>query len=139
MFCRAQQLRALPVTPIHGDFHIRNLGFTTTGSLMLVDWAQVGLAPLGGDSAGRGLALEDDILTAYCDAIARLTGTDCSRPDIIQACGLWHLTWGLHLRLGPGLTYLLQKDNLPPESKRAAATDIYRGTQRARAFLAAQT
>ncbi len=147
-----QQLRALPLTLIHGDFHIRNLGFTSTNELMLLDWAQIGLAPLGcdiatlislyepfgGNSAGRGLALEDDIFAAYCDAVARLTGNDRTRPDIIQACGLWHLTWGLHLRLGPGLAYLLQKDNISPESKRGAATDIYRGSQRARAFLAAQ-
>jgi hypothetical protein len=96
------------------------------------------LSPKISSSAGRGLALEDEILMTYCDAIARLTGTDSSRPDIIRAYGLWHLTWGLHLRLGPGLAYLLQKDSIPPESKRAATEDIYRGAQRARAFLAAQ-
>ena len=51
------ELRRLPPTLVHGDFHAGNLGFDTAGELVAIDWAHVGLAPLGSDVAVLGSLL----------------------------------------------------------------------------------
>jgi hypothetical protein len=40
-----QEMGRLPPTLVHGDFHIRNLGWDPDGTLVAIDWAHVGIAP----------------------------------------------------------------------------------------------
>ena len=47
-----------------------------------------------------------------------------------RACRLWHLTWGLHLRLGPGLDWLLRRPDLDSRTP-SRARDIRDGALRA--------
>ena len=131
-----RELRTLPTTLVHGDFHIANLGIEPDGTLVLLDWAHVGVGPLGCDVATLaslfrvfGGASEEprgdqerELIAAYADEIARLTDRRDLRPSIERAAVLWHRTWGLHLRLGPGLTYLL-RDEEESLSKRRTAAD----------------
>jgi hypothetical protein len=56
------------------------------------------------------------------------------RTTVGRAAGLWHLTWGLHLRLGPGLDWLLRRPD-QGSAEAAAASDIREGCVRALAFL----
>ncbi|HEX2035291.1 MAG TPA: phosphotransferase [Chloroflexota bacterium] len=136
-------MHALPVSLAHGDFHIRNLGFDSSGDLVALDWAHVGLAPPGCDVAtlvslytGMGGAgdmrpggpLEQSVMAAYLDELGTVmqTGGPAARElraAVRRAAALWHLTWGLHLRLGPGLDWLLRRpDPLSPAATAEAAS-----------------
>ena len=146
----------LPPTLVHGDFHIGNLGLDRSGNdatLVVIDWAHVGLAPLGCDVAtlvslysvmgGAGESgddLEHAVQASYIDAL-RAQGTG-SYPEadlralVSRACALWHLTWGLFLRLGPGLDWLLRRPDQDSDEAQRSALDIRRGCLRALAAVA---
>lgn len=153
----ADELRRLPRTLVHGDFHVGNLGFDAAGMLVAIDWAHVGLAPLGCDVAtlsslltgapgAKGLAegrvSEQAMIGAYCDELVRGCGRTALAPagdlqvTVRRACGLWHLTWGLHLRLGPGLDWLLRRPDQDSADAAHLAADIRAGGRRALDFLA---
>lgn len=138
----------LPRTLIHGDFHVSNLGFDDGGSLVVLDWAYVGLAPPGCDVAtfvsvyrlfggtpwteGRGW--EDELVGTYVEAL-RESGEPKGIEDVVRtAVALWHLTWGLHLRLGPGLGALLER-RVDDERKPGTIVDVREGCERALAAL----
>jgi hypothetical protein len=144
------EMRRLPPTFVHGDFHIRNLGFSPEGSLLAIDWANFGIAPLGSDlaaflsvyrlfggRAGDDAALERSLLDAYVSEVERIAGRRGLRGPIERAGHLWHLLWGLHLRLGPGLTALLGDHIAAGEDRRRAALDVRSGCLRALAGLSA--
>lgn len=144
------ELRRLPPTLIHGDFHIGNLGRDPDGTVVAIDWAHAGIAPLGSDVAvlislyaalgGIGdfhSGLESAAIEAYCDQLAE-TGavTAVSLHDAVwRACGLWNLTWGLHLRLGPGLDWLLRRPDPHSADAIREAADIHHDCLRAVNFL----
>jgi hypothetical protein len=148
------ELRRLPLTLVHGDFHLGNLGFDAGGTLVAIDWAHVGLAPLGCDvatlssllagAAGGagpppGSVAEGDLLGASCEALADfgdLGDVGDVGAVVRRACGLWHLTWGLHLRLGPGLDWLLRRPDSDSRAAAREARDIRDGARRALAFVA---
>ena len=140
----AAAMRRLPQSFIHGDFHIRNLGLDGRRRLVLLDLAHAGIAPLGcdiatmlsvftlfgGEGGGRGSRLESQVIAGYAGEIRRIEGRDLRRP-IERAIALWHLTWGLHLRLGPGLGALLAGHIADPDERACAARDILEGCERA--------
>lgn len=144
------ELRRLPLTLVHGDFHIRNLGFDPQGNLVCIDWAHVGLAPLGSDIAvlaslyhafgGASDAdtteLDREIVAAYAAELERLTGETSLFAAIGRAFALWHVTWGLHLRLGPGLSSLLGIISRQDAEGDNAARDIREGCKRALFYVA---
>jgi hypothetical protein len=53
----------------------------------------------------------------------------------VREAFLWHLTTGLHLRLGPGLTALLEGRISGEDKRHRAAEDIREGCRRALAGL----
>jgi hypothetical protein len=134
-----RQIRALPITLAHGDFHTPNMGTDGAQRLVLIDWAAVGIDALGTDIAslvsfsGGGSVLtsgiEGELLRAYADVIERLTSTD-HLVAIIRASHLWHLTHGLHVRLHAGLGHLLANEVRNDRGMRVA-TDIKLGCERA--------
>jgi phenylacetate-coenzyme A ligase PaaK-like adenylate-forming protein len=139
-----ERLRSLPPTFIHGDFHIRNLGLYPDGTLLALDWASFGIAPLGCDLAtfvsvfrlfgGQEEDLEQlehSLFEAYLAEVERIAGRGGLREPISQAVRLWHMTWGLHLRLGPGLTALLEGYIQDDEERTRAAADVREGCLRA--------
>jgi Phosphotransferase enzyme family len=152
----ADEMRQLPPTLVHGDFHVGNLGFDAAGMLVAIDWAHVGLAPLGCDVAtlssllagapgadglAAGSVSEQVLVSAYCDELVRRCGRAALAPagdlevTVRRACGLWHLTWGLHLRLGPGLDWLLRRPDQDSAGAAHLAADVRDGSRRAVAFL----
>ncbi|MDQ3700438.1 MAG: phosphotransferase, partial [Chloroflexota bacterium] len=145
------ELRRLPPTLIHGDFHVDNLGCDPDGTVVAIDWAHVGIAPLGSDVAvltslytalgGTGAShreLESAAIEVYFDQLA----APGARPDtqlhavVRRACGLWNLTWGLHLRLGPGLDWLLRRPDPASADATRSAADVRHGCLRVVTFLA---
>jgi aminoglycoside phosphotransferase (APT) family kinase protein len=139
------RMRLLPVSLAHCDFHPKNLGFLTDGRLLLIDWAQVGLAPPGADVAiflslyrlfgntaeQRSVEFENRLILAYHEGLA---ASDDSRPptyaDVAQAIWLWTATWGLHLRLGPGLSTVLGGKIKDSNALAATIVDIVDGCDR---------
>lgn len=144
------ELRTFRSTLAHGDFHIRNLGFDADGSLVCIDWAHVGLAPLGSDIAilvslyhafggvdgGDAMKLDRDVVAAYAEEVERLSGRSNLVSTISHTFGLWHVTWGLHVRLGPGLTYLLSAESSRDADVDNSAADIRDGCERALHYAA---
>lgn len=143
-----ERLRSLPHTFVHGDFHVRNLGLYPDGTLLALDWACFGVAPLGCDLAtfisvyrlfgGRvedPAGFERSLFEAYLAEVERIAGRGGLREPIAQAVHLWHMTWGLHLRLGPGLTALLEGYIQQEEERARAAADVREGCLRALAGL----
>lgn len=136
-------LHRLPFSLIHGDFHPRNIGFTGGKSPIVTDWANVGLGPLGSDLATfmslygvfagvragrRRRELERALLHSYCRAL----GLPRERWDqVAHCCWLWAVTWGLHLRLGPGLTALLDGRIRDATLRATTFADILEGCDRA--------
>ena len=148
----AGAMDGLPRTLIHGDFHGSNLGFDDGGTLVVLDWAHVGLAPPGCDVAtfvsvyrlfggvpwtgGRGW--EDELVGAYTEAM-RESGEPKEIEAVVRtAVGFWHLTWGLHLRLGPGLGALLGR-HVDDGRRPGTIADVREGCERALAALATAT
>jgi hypothetical protein len=76
------------------------------------------------------------MIEAYAGAIERIEGRSGLKRKIARAIGLTHVTWGLHLRLGPGLTALFGNYISDEEARRCAATDIEEGVQRALQYAA---
>ncbi|WP_369369796.1 phosphotransferase family protein [Promicromonospora sp. Populi] len=107
----------LPTTLVHGDLHPRNAGLDPHGALLLIDWEHVGVGPVGFDLGtfvsmyrafgGSGELDEPALLEVYGRALSDLAGADL-RPAVAIGFAIAHLTWGLHLRLGPGLTAVRQ-------------------------------
>ncbi|HZS94293.1 MAG TPA: phosphotransferase, partial [Chloroflexota bacterium] len=143
------ELRRLPLTLVHGDFHIRNLGFDPHGNLVCIDWAHVGLAPLGSDIAvlasmyracgGAGgqdaKELDREVVAAYAKEVEHLTGDRLLFTPISRAFALCQVTRGLHLRLGPGLSYLLWIGSSHDAEVDNAAAGVREGCKRALFYL----
>ncbi|WP_446039599.1 phosphotransferase family protein [Streptomyces sp. SID1121] len=134
----------LPTTLVHGDLTPRNAGLDGDHTLVLIDWEHVGVGPVGFDLGtfvslyrtfgGHGELDEPALLEAYGRALGDLAGAD-SRHAAAVGFATVHLTWGLHLRLGPGLTAVrqgLHSDN-PGELARHL-DDIRSGCLRALAW-----
>jgi aminoglycoside phosphotransferase (APT) family kinase protein len=102
----------LPTTLVHGDLTPRNAGVDEDDVLVLIDWEHVGVGPVGLDLAtfvslyrafgGHGELDEADLLRLYGEALSDLADADL-RHSAALGFAIVHLTWGLHLRLGPGL------------------------------------
>ena len=81
-------------------------------ALVLIDWEHVGVGPVGFDLGtfvslyrafgGQGELDEPALLEVYGRALSELADTDLRHPAALGFATA-HLTWGLHLRLGPGL------------------------------------
>ncbi|MER5183081.1 phosphotransferase [Streptomyces sp. NPDC002896] len=107
----------LPTTLVHGDLTPRNAGVDRDNALVLIDWEHVGIGPVGFDLGtfvslyrafgGRGELDERALLDVYGQALSDLADTDL-RHSAALGFATAHLTWGLHLRLGPGLTAVRQ-------------------------------
>lgn len=138
-----ERMKKLPLSLCHGDFHVKNLGFDDNNKMVLIDWPHVGLAPLGCDLAtlvsifeimGGGFSLsekqEQQLFDTYIRDLQDL-GTTFSEADVTTAYNLWHITWGLHLRLGPGLSFVYEDNDVDPAIKAASLRDIVKGCRRA--------
>jgi hypothetical protein len=107
----------LPTTLVHGDLTPRNAGVDEDDVLVLIDWEHVGVGPVGLDLAtfvslyrafgGHGELDEAALLRVYGQALSDLADTDLRHSAALGFASV-HLTWGLHLRLGPGLTAVHQ-------------------------------
>jgi hypothetical protein len=107
----------LPATLVHGDLTPRNAGVDRDNALVLIDWEHVGVGPVGFDLGtfvslyrafgGQGELDEPALLEVYGRALSELADTDLRHPAALGFATA-HLTWGLHLRLGPGLTAVRQ-------------------------------
>ncbi|WP_454859993.1 phosphotransferase family protein [Promicromonospora soli] len=139
--------KGLPATLVHGDLTPRNAGLDPHGALALIDWEHVGVGPVGFDLGtfvslyrafgGHGELDEPALLEVYGRAVSELAGTDL-RPAAALGFATAHLTWGLHLRLGPGLTLLRQGLNSDaPAALAAHVDDIRSGCLRALAWATA--
>jgi hypothetical protein len=142
------ELEQLPQTLLHGDFQIRNLALNKADArLVLFDWAHVGIGPLGGDLAsfisvyrffgGSGGALgsgfDEALITEYAEALQSVGVRDICRSNLERVCGLWNMTWGLHLRLGAALSAL--NAGISDLALRAKIElDVVEGCQRALGF-----
>jgi hypothetical protein len=137
----------VPATLVHGDLTPRNAGLDPYGALALIDWEHVGVGPVGFDLGtfvslyrafgGHGELDEPALLEAYGSAVSDLAGTDL-RPAAALGFATAHLTWGLHLRLGPGLTAVRQGMNRDAPAELAAhLDDIRSGCLRALSWAAA--
>lgn len=137
----ADRAARLPSTLVHGDFHARNAGLNAAQTLVLIDWEHVGVGPVGFDLAtfvsmyqafgGLGTLDERALLKAYGRALVEATGTDLSGAAA-AGFAIVHLTWGLHLRLGPGLTAVrLGVHDHSPAQLAWALEDIRTGCLRA--------
>lgn len=137
----------LPGTLVHGDLTPRNAGLDPYGALALIDWEHVGVGPVGFDLGtfvslyrafgGNGELDEPALLEAYAQALSDLAGTDL-RTAAALGFATAHLTWGLHLRLGPGLTAVGQGLNRDAPAQLAAhLDDIRSGCLRALSWAAA--
>lgn len=129
---------------LHGDFHIRNLGFDRHNALVMVDWAHVGISPLGCDIASfssmyrllGGIVTSEEtsferlLVDAYCKKLTDMFGVRVSAREVQIACSLWHKTAGLHLRLGPGLSALLLGKVKDAGARDRIAQDIRDGCRR---------
>ncbi|MGW2093019.1 phosphotransferase family protein [Promicromonospora sukumoe] len=131
----ADRAAELPTTLVHGDLTPRNAALGADGSLLLIDWEHVGVGPVGYDLGtfvsmyrafgGRGELDEPAVLEVYADAVSTLAGTNL-RAAAALGFAVAHLTWGLHLRLGPGLTAVRQGLNRDAPAKLAAHVDDIR-------------
>jgi hypothetical protein len=143
------EMEALPRTLVHGDFHLRNMGLRADdGALFVMDWAHLGLAPLGCDAAcftslyrlfgGIGGEFEsgfdEKVIDWYVGALEQIEPPPSLRSSVVRACGLWHASWGLHLRLGAGLDAICH-NVLHVEGRRQAEADIRDGCSRALMFF----
>jgi aminoglycoside phosphotransferase (APT) family kinase protein len=136
----------LPQTLVHGDFHTRNAGMDAEGTLVLIDWEHAGVGPAGFDLGtfvavyqafgGLGALDEQALLKTYGRALAEVGGADLYEAAAV-GFAIAHLTWGLHLRLGPGLAAVRHGylDGSPAE-RASALEDIRSGCLRALSWAA---
>lgn len=133
--------RELPTTLVHGDLTPRNAGLDPCGDLALIDWEHVGVGPVGFDLGtfvsvyrafgGTGELDEPALLETYGEAVSELAGSDLTAAAALGFATA-HLTWGIHLRLGPGLTAVRQGLNSDaPAALAAHLDDIRSGCLRA--------
>lgn len=142
---RAQDFTAranlLPATLVHGDLHLRNGALGEQGALLLIDWEHVGIGPVGVDLGtfvsvyhtfgGREELDEQALLDDYGHALSEVAGADL-REEAAAGYAIAHLTWGLHLRLGPGLTAVRAgRHETSPSEQRPYLDDIRAGCRRA--------
>ncbi|MFC8076403.1 phosphotransferase family protein [Streptomyces sp. NPDC057307] len=138
---------ALPTTLVHGDLTPRNAGLDGDDALVLIDWEHVGIGPVGFDLGtfvslyrafgGHGELDEPALLQSYGQAVSDLADTDLL-PSATLGFATVHLTWGLHLRLGPGLTALRQGlHGKTPEDLAPHLDDIRSGCLRALSWASA--
>ncbi|ORT57251.1 aminoglycoside phosphotransferase family protein [Streptomyces sp. CB03238] len=136
--------RRLPSTLVHGDFHPRNAGVADDGTMTLIDWEHVGVGPVGYDLGtfaslyrafgGVGYLDERELLAAYATALSEVAGVDL-RGHAAVGFATVLLTWGLHLRLGPGLTAVREGFlGEGPEDIAPHVEDIRLGCRRALAW-----
>lgn len=123
----------LPATLVHGDLTPRNAGMDRNSALVLIDWEHVGVGAVGFDLGtfvslyrafgGLGELDEPALLEVYGQALSDLADTDLRHPAALGFATA-HLTWGLHLRLGPGLTAVRQgfHSETPGNSPRTSMT-----------------
>ncbi|MFC1416680.1 phosphotransferase family protein [Streptacidiphilus cavernicola] len=134
----------LPATLVHGDLQPLNAGLDGDGTLLLIDWEHVGVGPVGFDLGtfvslyrafgGSGSLDEQQLLAVHGDALSELAGADL-RPAVARGFAVAHLSWGLHLRLGPGLTAVRQgAHGESPEELAPHLDDIRSGCLRALAW-----
>jgi Phosphotransferase enzyme family len=137
----------LPATLVHGDLTPRNAGLDGDDTLVLIDWEHVGVGPVGFDLGtfvslyrafgGQGVLDEAVLLEEYSWVLSDLAGTDL-RHQAAQGFAVAHLTWGLHLRLGPGLTAVRQGvHGGTPEELAPHLDDIRSGCLRALSWASA--
>lgn len=147
------QLRRMPLSLVHGDFHPRNIGFLPDDRMLLIDWCQTGLGPLGSDLAifislyglfsgvreCRSANFERSLISAYHKQLCLPPSMSVSPTEIEWVVWLWAATWGLHLRLGPGLSAVFAGKIQSPEALFATIHDIVSGcdrvTEQAHRFL----
>jgi len=133
--------RELPSTLVHGDLTPRNAGLDPRGDLALIDWEHVGVGPVGFDLGtfvsvyrafgGHGELDEPGLLETYGRAVSELADADLMTAAALGFATA-HLTWGIHLRLGPGLTAIRQGlDRATPAALAAGLDDIRSGCLRA--------
>lgn len=142
----ARELAAAPRRFSHGDFHIDNAGWTPDGRLLLIDWAQAGLGPLGGDIAvflsnyrargGRfgplsGRQFDELVVDRYCRALSA-GGMDRSLISAARrVIDVWSVSWAVQVRLGPGLA-AARNSGIDEGTRVAITRDIAEGLERAR-------
>ncbi|GCB47263.1 phosphotransferase [Streptomyces sp. NL15-2K] len=141
----ARRLAEAPTAFQHGDFHIDNAGWSADGRLLLIDWAQAGLGPIGGDIAvflsnyrARGGNLGaltrrefDELITnTYCRALGDGGASDSLVTAARQVIDLWSVSWAVQVRLGPGLA-AAGNDGLDPGIRAGIEQDIAEGLERA--------
>lgn len=137
----AERATRLPSTLVHGDCTPLNAGLDAAEALILIDWEHAGAGPVGFDLAtfvslygafgGLGTLDERAMLQAYGRASAEVAGTDLS-DAAAAGFAIAHLTWGLHLRLGPGLAAVrLGVHDHSPAHLDASLEDIRTGCLRA--------
>lgn len=125
----------------HGDLNNSNMGFDEHGALMLVDWAQAGLAPIGSDVAvflsgflafggTRGALSQmefDELVIAEFSKHYAGSGMD---DDIRRVVDLWTTSWAVESRLGVGLPAAWQMDQTTP-ARAFIVADVREGLLRA--------
>lgn len=135
------ELDDVPQTFSHGDFHPANIGWKSDGRMVLVDWCNVGLGQLGSDLAmlislhrvfgnneqSRDPEFERRLTLIYVNAL-RIPNAP-KLIDIERTVWLWFLTWGLHLRLGPALTALLENRVSSSNKRQNILEDIVDGIE----------
>ena len=143
------EIAGLPSTLSHGDFHNRNLGLSNKGAMIVLDWAHLGIGPPGCDMAtfislyrlfggmggDYGSGFDEQMIDAYAGSLQETGTRAISADQVWRACGLWHLSWGLHLRLGAGLQAIFENRILEEEGRERAAMDVREGCQRALDFF----
>jgi aminoglycoside phosphotransferase (APT) family kinase protein len=141
----AGELAAAPTGFNHGDFHIDNAGWSGDGRLLLIDWAQAGTGPIGGDIAtflsnyrARGGStgsltrgqFDALIIDSYCRALSDGGADDTVIRATRRVIDLWAVSWAVQVRLGPGLA-AARREDLDPSIRTGIESDIAEGIERA--------
>jgi hypothetical protein len=70
------RLESVPFVLSHGDFHLGHLIATGPEVTTVIDWATLGMSPVGADLAHLALSTQQDLLTDY------LRGLDASMGEV---------------------------------------------------------
>ena len=71
------RLISVPFVLSHGDFHVGHLVATDPEVTTVIDWANLGMSPLGADLAHLALSTQQDLLADY------LRGLDGASGDVV--------------------------------------------------------
>jgi aminoglycoside phosphotransferase (APT) family kinase protein len=141
----AGELAAAPACFNHGDFHIDNAGWSADGRLLLIDWAQAGIGPIGGDIAvflsnyrarggSTGSLTRRQFDTLITDSYCRALSDGGADGTVIRAArrviDLWAVSWAVQARLGPGLA-AARSEALDPSIRTGIERDIAEGIEHA--------